>query len=280
MATGTIRAWEAPNRTSLGEVSDHGVVVNVRFAPQEGQPAVVPDASGIMPHVEYVAEREPQGTTSFQTYNPVTNQVGPPLGRPLRHNITSSFASNIATYWIDVNTPFVCPWPGRIWIAGGAVGSGSRASISRCDVEFVRSRPEFVSDEFEFVADQTFLPRDLLNFYKDAGVPITDLSALPYSFKRRFTFSQGTKPLLAPTITFCNVGNTPVPIPYGAKSFQTDADSQVVFIPPGGVAGHDQVTVTSNRSGQMQIGSFVGGTFNSIDADTTIALVSFTIDLA
>jgi hypothetical protein len=294
---GQIVRWNAPERTPIRYVDGDGQVVTVRIAPQDGAACLFPDAAGVPPRVLYTPDREPvgvgpwarqptifgrlfaelmntdlyglededierifapQGEMHFFDY--IKNKIADQFfdDRP-RTFVTSSFANKRPFYQIDLGCSFSCPWPGLIELCGGAP-TGVGVTTSQQDVEIVVQKPE-IGGSIRFVAD-----------------------AAQQLFLKHALSLRGERPRAAPTMTYFNVGTTPIQVPLGAVAVQTSEDGQLVFTIPGVGAG------PLGREGNIAIGggasplpvSYVAGAGGTFAASSTsnINVVSFQLSIS
>lgn len=238
MSYSTIAGWDAPTGAALSGVSvgDVGMVVCVRIAPKAGNTLLLgPAADGSCPHVVYSPDRAPDGTTAMQEYDSMTGLGGQIVGPKPRVIQASSFSKRQRAYRIDLGVPFQCPWPAAGWgIDGGATAGGI---VSPQDVEVVSSVP--------------------LTSAIGRTVGLVDGSGRrAYDMSRRTYYTEGRPPLTPPTLTYRNVGVTPVEIPYGAVAIQVWAPCVVTFTDPNG-ATED---VTATPGAPLRLGSYQLGT--------------------
>lgn len=247
---GPIVKWDCPNQEGIGVVSDAGVVVTVTIVRRPGEPNVTA-LNGVPPHVIYVPDVAPLGTGAFQQWDPRTGAVGAIVGATPRANRIISGAQNQQPFYrISLGCPFVAPFAGRILLDGGTVPAGG---TSAHDVIFQRSRPE-LRGEMEHAID--------LNH----TIIAHRLSLL------------GVRPE-DPTMTYVNVGSTPIDIPRGAQSIHVPESASVDLAASG-------ISLTLNLEpgageGSNDVGFFAGasGTF-AANGGGTIKLVTFKLKIA
>lgn len=151
-----LQVWPNPGTRFSAAAVDVGIVVSVRIwtSDKTGVSVLGPDANGVPPHLEYLATVEPDGTGAYQSYDPVLGI----FGRETSERPTTSQSGQIVdqnvpdspeaiAYRVDLGQPFLCPWPGQIFLVGGAWAdvNGSPAPAVPYQVQVVRTMPQDVA---------------------------------------------------------------------------------------------------------------------------------------
>jgi hypothetical protein len=112
-------------------------VVSARVRAQTGQPALTPDATGVIPHFEIIPTIAPVGTGAMHVFDPASGEVGPEF---FETPIATDDGANLDdAYWVDLGKAWRAPWPCTVKVTGGAV---SGASSSTWDITVRRTRSQ------------------------------------------------------------------------------------------------------------------------------------------
>ena len=215
-----IQNWNIPGSKWSVAAVDVGIVVAVRIWTSDptGISILGPDANGVPPHCVYLATVEPDGTGAYQLYDsvfgisgrqtsdrPTANQSG----RILDQNQPS--APEAISYQVDLGVPFRCPWPGQIFVNGGAwipVG-GNPPPVVPYQIQVVRTMVQDVSIGSEVVIGNEPLYRQVYR-------------------------STGSKPLRNPRMTFLNCPTDAAnKVPRGAVAVFVPTTTTINFYPSG-----------------------------------------------
>lgn len=251
--------WNTPpNRKGVTAI-DAGAVVLVRINPTTSNAILGPDANGVPPHLVFVADIAPRGTTAMVATGPFGNvaEVGE---RPTTSGTDQlSIDNNSIEYLLDLGRAFLAPFSGSIAIEGGAFTVNDAGATNQAAYE---------------INVQVVMPQRIA-----IGMPFTPPHINTVIDRRDVERQTGEWFRRRPTMTYYKVGATPVQIPRGAVDVTVNVTQNVKFNLGGNGSGHPSpatLTLSVPAGFAMPLGFLSQGTFQSAG---TIDWISFGIEV-